>query len=353
MQRELELLTQLAERPGDRSLRLVFSDWLSEQGDPRGEVIALGLQGGLSVTDRRRLERLTLKHGKAWLGPLAPLVDLSGCSWEAGFPVALKFKPGAPLAGVADDPRLATVRSLEFPPARELPSLGAFLHSRTLAGLERLVCPVPVLEWFGRTPWSFSPETLGASSFGTFDDEAVDLERLLGALAGLRRVRTLELETSEHLTRLVVHRLLRSVRDAGLLVRPFEALQLDARYAVIEGASEWLLQRQALSRHELPALGHWGAAVLELKLGLVRGEGGFDTLRVDLSGGGDSRGLEARLAAAASCLVLLAPCGPRTVQVLLPPGGRLRPSERDALRAAARRLRTVVSLEVDGEPVTP
>ena len=68
MIREADILTGLAERPFDRELRLVYADWLQEQGDPRGEVIALSERGDLSLTERRKVARLTAQHSEGPAG---------------------------------------------------------------------------------------------------------------------------------------------------------------------------------------------------------------------------------------------------------------------------------------------
>ncbi|MFO0844211.1 MAG: TIGR02996 domain-containing protein, partial [Gemmataceae bacterium] len=77
--------------PGDDVPRLVLADWLQDQGDPRGELLALEVEiDRLAESDPRRerlrrRERLLLdQYGTTWLGPL---VDLP-LTWrfERGFP---------------------------------------------------------------------------------------------------------------------------------------------------------------------------------------------------------------------------------------------------------------------------
>ncbi len=75
---EAELLAAVYDNPDDDAPRTVYADWLQEQGDPRGELIALQL----STTDdkkekqkrEKRERRLIRKHMNALLGPLAPIV---------------------------------------------------------------------------------------------------------------------------------------------------------------------------------------------------------------------------------------------------------------------------------------
>lgn len=83
------LLAAVLDRPHDLTLRSVYGDWLSEQGEPRGEVIALQSNGDqASKEDRKRLEALISAHGAKWIAPLDEIVRdpqfrlgfLSGCT---------------------------------------------------------------------------------------------------------------------------------------------------------------------------------------------------------------------------------------------------------------------------------
>ncbi len=63
------LLASVYQDPDDDSARLVYADWLMEQGDPRGEFIALQFKADPDA--KRRANALLREHKKAWLGPLA------------------------------------------------------------------------------------------------------------------------------------------------------------------------------------------------------------------------------------------------------------------------------------------
>lgn len=338
-----ELLAQLAERPFDRALRLVFSDWLQEQGDPRGEVIALCEKGELSLTQRRRVQRLTEQHAAAWLGPLVTVADVQACRWDGGF--LDTFVAGAPAStawrDVVGEPRLATVRSLAFPLMREPAPVGPFLAHPVLRHVQRLQLGTDLLERLVRAPLGFSPEKLALASWGTFGPELAVLERL-DAFPSARR---LELITSEFVNPIIAG----EVRDR-VLTHPgaanrFDDVRLVARYGVVDGVAAWLLRGNDARRveAELPRLRRWEIESGEVGFSLERGaDGRFTSLAIDLRGGPDGTlGLGQRLAAAAAVLVLLGPGGLTKVEVVLPPGARLRSGERDALRAAVRRLRTV------------
>src|SRR5438034_6067161 len=68
----------LAENPDDRAAHAAYADLLSEQGDPRGELIQVQLaleDPSLSAAERDRLggreQALLAEHSAAWLGSLA------------------------------------------------------------------------------------------------------------------------------------------------------------------------------------------------------------------------------------------------------------------------------------------
>lgn len=338
-----ELLAQLAERPFDRALRLVFSDWLQEQGDPRGEVIALCEKGELSLTQRRRVQRLTEQHAAQWLGPLVTVADVPACRWEGGFLDA--FVAGLPADAawrdVVGDPRLATVRSLAFSLVREAPPVGPFLAHPVLKHVQRLQLGAELLESLGRAPLGFSPEKVALASWGTFGRELSVLARL-DAFPGARR---LELITSEFVNPIIAGEVRATVLTHARAAGRFEDVRLVARYGVVDGVAAWLLRGNDARRveAELPRVRRWEIESGEVGFSLERGaDGRFAELTIDLRGGPDGTlGLGQRLASAAAVLVLLGPGGLTKVDVELPLGARLRPGERDALRAAVRRLRTV------------
>ncbi|MBM4780263.1 MAG: TIGR02996 domain-containing protein [Archangiaceae bacterium] len=87
-----ELLELVWANPTDSGVRAVYGDWLVEQGDPRGELIALQLAPPTEKSPRR-IQRLIEKHWKQWLGPLA--------DW---FRVAPRFELGFPVTGTVGEP---------------------------------------------------------------------------------------------------------------------------------------------------------------------------------------------------------------------------------------------------------
>jgi uncharacterized protein (TIGR02996 family) len=68
-------LRELVAHPDDAQQFQVYADQLQDQGDPRGELIALQLKREQQVTDatlREREAALLEQHGARWLGALAP-----------------------------------------------------------------------------------------------------------------------------------------------------------------------------------------------------------------------------------------------------------------------------------------
>ncbi|MDP1921756.1 MAG: TIGR02996 domain-containing protein [Myxococcales bacterium] len=168
------LLDAIRKAPDDDRPRQVYADWLMEQGDPRGEFIAVQCElTRPDLDDGRRLElearqvSLLSSHGATWLGPLA--ADAVTASFARGFldavtvldvdsldaaqatlanePVrALVFasRRRVDVARVLSWPWLATVRSLDFrstrgalvPLGRE--GLTSLASTRKLRGLTSL-----------------------------------------------------------------------------------------------------------------------------------------------------------------------------------------------------------------------
>ncbi len=363
MHREAALLQQLAERPDDRALRLVFSDWLQEQGDERGEVIALWARGNLSLTERRRVARLTAAHGGQWLGPVAQLADLHRTRFVGGFVDELVCAPSQPAAmfdALTGEVRLATLRALTVPPTQTPAKLGRFLSSPVLRHLQKLE--------LGSTDWqdllssppvesSLAPQRVAVASWGAFRKEL----RPLAHVALFQQARTLALATTELINPLMVGEIHEAVLSQHQALQGFEELLLAARYVIFEGAAEWLLacdlDRRATG-NALPNLLRWGVEAGEVGFVRTREPGGaFDHLIIDLSlpETGEKRAAsttpnaEVRIAHAVAVLVQLREAKLTSVVVKLPEGGRLRPNERGTLMAAARRSGSLEHFSIIGE----
>ena len=124
MDQDLSFLEAIREQPGSRANRLVYADWLQDQGDPRGEFIHLQDKASRlpeSAASRLALEAeahaLLLQHEAEWLGPLRGVVS----NWE--------FRGGL-LNWVTVEARTFLAHAEEWLPA--LPLLG--LHLRKARG---------------------------------------------------------------------------------------------------------------------------------------------------------------------------------------------------------------------------
>ena len=88
-----ELLAAIYARPDDDAARLVYADFLTEQGDPRGEFISLQCQAAPTKAQQKRAWALLAEHRVAWVGKLRQVVLADSVVFERGFPawVELKF----------------------------------------------------------------------------------------------------------------------------------------------------------------------------------------------------------------------------------------------------------------------
>lgn len=381
MDRETSLLMQLAERPDDRALRLVFADWLQEEGDPRGEIITLCARGELSLTEQRKIARLTLKHAGEWLGPLAAIADLFRTRFHEGFLSELVTAPTLGTSGPAEverflalkdsfghanqfdaltgEPRLSTCRSLAVPPTGDLPSgLERFLDHRFLSRLERL--ELGALDWksLRELPLAhLSPRRVVLASWGAFEDELVGLEQV-GVFA---RAHGLTLSTTDFTNSPTVARIVASVGAQLRAVKHFREVQLHSHYGPVEGSADWLVAGDDAAI-ALPMLDVWALEASEVGFLRMRGEDRrLSHLVVDLSlpeatiaerqatTSGGRPPMVVRLQTAAMVMSLLRGKGIRTVEIKLAPGARLRSTERHTLFTEARRWGTLQKFVIGDE----
>nr|MDQ3370035.1 TIGR02996 domain-containing protein [Myxococcota bacterium] len=84
--RNAALEEELVRDPDDLMSYAVYGDWLAEQGDPRGELIATQLaaeQGDPAM--RRAAARVYSRHREYFLGSLADTIAGGAFEWRAGF----------------------------------------------------------------------------------------------------------------------------------------------------------------------------------------------------------------------------------------------------------------------------
>jgi uncharacterized protein (TIGR02996 family) len=117
MTHEEAFLADITENPDDDTPRMVYADWLTDRGDPRGEFIHVQCSLGSVAEDdpcRPQLEaresELLALHQDGWLGPLRPL--LSRWTFRRGFLDAAAVPAAVHLANAAI-PWPATVRRVE------------------------------------------------------------------------------------------------------------------------------------------------------------------------------------------------------------------------------------------------
>jgi uncharacterized protein (TIGR02996 family) len=133
--------------PDDDAPRLVYADWLTEHGDPRGEFIAVQVARARRDTPEleAREKELREAHGKTWHAPF----DGMRIQWRRGFveSVSVHQEDVGKLEAALDD---ACVRDLELrswsEPARVVPllsrtalrKLGTYYGSLAASDLEKL-----------------------------------------------------------------------------------------------------------------------------------------------------------------------------------------------------------------------
>jgi uncharacterized protein (TIGR02996 family) len=117
----LGFLQDIRDHPDDNELRLIFADWLEEQGDPRGAFVRVQVElarltevePGYAVRKRREAELLR-QYGKAWLAPfgeLAARVEFVRGLARLDFrrPASLDEAPALPPGPLPDVPWLGEV----------------------------------------------------------------------------------------------------------------------------------------------------------------------------------------------------------------------------------------------------
>src|SRR5436305_312137 len=75
-------LQSICENPEDDAVRLIYADWLEENGDPCGEFIRAQVELALLTADSPRRRELAFRahqllglHGEEWAAPLRPFVE--------------------------------------------------------------------------------------------------------------------------------------------------------------------------------------------------------------------------------------------------------------------------------------
>lgn len=108
-----EILARIYAEPEDTALRLVLADLLQEQGDPRGEFIALQCARAEDATPSRQERALLKAHERLWLGELDPVILRGGVVYRRGFLAACRYRNEQMDINRVGHPAWATVEELD------------------------------------------------------------------------------------------------------------------------------------------------------------------------------------------------------------------------------------------------
>jgi uncharacterized protein (TIGR02996 family) len=197
-------LRTIRERPEDDGPRLVYADWLEEQGDPRGEFIRIQCElARLPPWDPRRpaLEEreadLLAVHDCEWLGqPLSPIIDWT---FRRGFVerfTVTRLRPAGWLDTVRESVRPSVAFALAHPQqlgGESMRDLTDVAHLEELGGIDWLE-PVPREEDRSLATLLQSPRLQNLRRLAIRGDAAGDtILNVLNSRPGADRLTDLEL----------------------------------------------------------------------------------------------------------------------------------------------------------------
>jgi uncharacterized protein (TIGR02996 family) len=134
-------LERIRAEPDDDGERLVFADWLTEHGDPRGELISLGFarrDGRADVVALAREKQLVKQHTAEWLGKLAKRVPKNALRFERGFVDHVELDGSRNLPNLTGDPAWSTVESIGFTGSHDAHRIMRLLRESPMRALRRL-----------------------------------------------------------------------------------------------------------------------------------------------------------------------------------------------------------------------
>ncbi len=170
-----QLLAQVFADPAADAPRLVYADWATSRGDPRGELITLQFARRERTPDPAavRRERELLDHyAQRWLAPLWSAIRPYSVRFERGFLAAVTVEP---FAVIAPRPEWSTVIALElayhdalpidaFPALRELRNVTPKLLAQIAARPTRLL-HLGLAEEPGKPSHAMIPELRDGGAF--------------------------------------------------------------------------------------------------------------------------------------------------------------------------------------------
>ncbi|MEZ4320738.1 MAG: hypothetical protein R3F61_24870 [Myxococcota bacterium] len=250
--------------PQNLAVRAVLADRLQEDGDPRGQWMALQLGRGATGTPTREERALLKQWERTWLGAIEPVVLRQGTVWETGVLVACRYgnRPARGEERTADEWR--TVRELDVAPQIWMPGAFDLLDHAPFDSLE-VVWGVPAYHLDGLKERSW--RSLGLRSY------PAQVEQLVGGAAVLDGLPNLELLCVEQMEGLDHGHIRRLLADRH--VQRLATLRVSA--SLVEG----------LAHHVRP-----DAPVLEVRTDPwdIRLQGGADGVEAVVRSRGNRRG---------------------------------------------------------------
>jgi uncharacterized protein (TIGR02996 family) len=130
------MLEAIRASPHDDAPRLIYADWLTAQGDPRGEFVSIQCRlAAAPEVERRKLRtrenQLLKAHARDWLAPVLAVLeheghDLPAHEFERGFLTSLA-------AALAKSEQLAGLTRLTLNDSWKSETVALFAKSPTLA----------------------------------------------------------------------------------------------------------------------------------------------------------------------------------------------------------------------------
>ncbi len=198
---EDDLLDAVAEAPNDDGPRLVYADWLQQHADEArrayGEFIALSCTT-VRPKPTRKINELFARHGNAWLGPVAPLLETNH-AWSRGFLdacTARTLTDPPKVEPALEHPAWCVLRAFEIESSSlSVESLADLICQRRMANLRSLQSTTSVLRLVVESAHAPRLRELGA---GTAEGDLSQLGLLLTAdcFVRLRRLHLFGLSPS-------------------------------------------------------------------------------------------------------------------------------------------------------------
>lgn len=144
---EADFLKWLAEAPAELSRRHAFADWLLEQGNPRGEFMALQLSSSLEPKAKKRMAALQKKHERDWLRAFWKIKRNGTIRFQGGVLTGIDVVHWGPAGDVPapDEPQLATLERL-WVDGGDSEAVRALIASPRLSAVRDFAVPARLLD---------------------------------------------------------------------------------------------------------------------------------------------------------------------------------------------------------------